>query len=96
MASLSSYRTPIKSIQRGSSSITFSATSRTVTITSVDTLKSVLIMTGKSTANSGGSPVQASRLFAGGTLTNSTTLTFKQGAATGMAIVFEWQVIEYY
>jgi len=96
MASLSSYRTPIKSIQRGSSSLSFGTASQTVTITSVDTSKSVLIMTGKSTPNSGGSPLTAKTLFTGGTLTNSTTLTFKQGAATGMAIVFEWQVIEYY
>lgn len=85
---------PIKSIQRGSTTTT--AASNTVTITSVDTAKSVVIatyMNGLASRFDGTWSISAS-----GVLTNSTTLTVHRGnASTGPSDppTLHWQVIEF-
>lgn len=84
--------TQIKSVQRGTSSITNGSSYTTVTISSVNTNKSLLVITGSlynsSSTNLGDYQVDA-------VLTNSTTITLTRTNATNGTTV-PWQVIEFY
>lgn len=81
---------PIKSIQRGTISITSSATG-TATITAVDTAKTELRMLGWS------APGTVSNDFAPRiTLTNTTTITATRYDSTASTTVVSWEVTEYY
>lgn len=93
MATLSSFGSSIKSIQRGTILITSPATSNTATITSVDTTKSELTILGG--YQSGTSP-SAGLPNAILTLTNSTTLTASIFAAQTPNNTIAYQVVEYY
>ena len=86
----------VKSVQRGSSSLadgTSAATSTTVTISSVNTAKSILIVNSTSSLY----PKSDNNYAIGvkGELTNGTTITFTKTDKRG-AINFAWQVIELY
>ena len=96
----------IKSIQRGSTSVTVASTA-TATITAVDTSKSFISASckngyGSGNISSGDTGAGVSAITAGATLTNSTTLTFTAGSyrayntsyATATPTVY-WEVIEY-
>lgn len=88
---------PIKSIQRGSVTATNGSTG-TVTVTAVDTAKSMLqtsVMSGRLDHTTSGTPFSGS---AGMTLTNTTTLTWYAPAQTGSSTVHSviyWQLVEY-
>lgn len=73
----------VKSVQRGTVT---TATSTTVTVTSVDTSKSLLALTGLTSA----SATNDGRIE----LTNSTTITATKGAS-GLT-TFAWQLVEFY
>ena len=80
----------IKSIQRGTIVITYSATSNTATISAVDTSKSVLINLGIDL------PVNANGYFHGRLeLTNSTTVTARGYAANTFPLTVGYEVVEY-
>jgi len=91
MASLSSYRSSIKSIQRGTSNW-----SRTITISAVNTAKSFVSWNGyEILGTASGTNDEYSRI----TLTNSTTLTVSAASGgTGGAYnrKYYWEVVEYY
>jgi hypothetical protein len=75
----------IKSIQTGTIYFpNFTLTSRTATITAVDTTKSFVVTTGSSGST-------ATYTF----LTNSTTVTATGGSSDVIGNTFSWQVIEY-
>lgn len=78
----------VKSIQRGSTSITLGSTSVDVSITGTDVSKSFLAFT--ITAPSGGNDSQ----LCTGELINSTTIRFARIGTTG-ALNIEWQVTEF-
>jgi len=75
----------LKSVQRGTMSVT-----TTSTITAVDTTKAVLFYLGQSTSGSPFDALQLSRI----TLTNATTITGTGGVGTNGTI--SWQVAEFY
>ena len=115
MANLSSFTSSggIKSIQRGSSSNTYQVTGGspsgsltwTVTITSVNTSKAMLIFsqTGSQGVNYTTGLILNNGQFARGTITNSTTLTFtlpspqlfNSNQDSYISSTVEWQVIEF-
>ena len=77
----------IKSIQRGV--ITLDGTSPdTVTITAVDTAKSILFVTVSGSTDFRSSPR--------GVLTNTTTITFDWILVSSVVSLVAWQVIEFY
>lgn len=89
---------PIKSIQRGSVTATNNSTG-TVTVTAVDTTKSVLtinVKNGYTAYNTWGDSCPTTGSM---TLTNSTTLTWVGGIGiaydSGVGSVIEWQLVEY-
>jgi hypothetical protein len=87
----------IKSIQRGTISVTDTNQSATVTITSVDTDKSVMNNNGWSTwLQSGAMETRDGYLR----LTNSTTITitryYSQASPNVIYIIMPWEVVEYY
>ena len=81
----------IKSVQRGSVTIDSSFTSASVTIPTIDPMKSVLMIT--FTADSGvddsGSSICSCRI------SSPTGLTFYRKSASGQQLLIKWQVIEY-
>lgn len=83
----------IKSIQRGSTTTTGS--SDTVTISSVDTTKSVVIATDRSGQSLNGSAGLSPS--ASGVLTDATTLTVHRGYVVNSVVnpTLDWQVIEF-
>jgi hypothetical protein len=86
----------IKSVQRGTTSVT---TTSTVTISSVDTSKSVVIATVKSGTNRYVTVDAWWACTASTALTNSTTITLTNGAystSTHGTSDVAWQVVEYY
>ena len=96
MASLSSYRSSIKSIQRGSSTVTIPGNSTAATITSVDTAKSKVSFLGYQFA---GLALASSdvRSHSSVLLTNSTTVTSSRSAnSDNVSNIVSWEVIEYY
>ena len=89
----------IKSIQRGVISITSTNQTATVTITSVDTDKSVVIYGGtKQLRQDGWSLSLSPDSYL--TLTNSTTVTvtryYSAGSPSVVTTELPWQVVEYY
>ena len=96
--------TPIKSIQRGTTSVTRNTSSTTATINAVTTGNT---MVNVSTANGFSAEYVATigagnAVMVGAVLTNTTTLTFTAGTgvsgytALGSAVaVCKWEVIEY-
>jgi hypothetical protein len=82
----------IKSIQRGVSGSVNAGSTEAITITSVDTSKSILMNLGVRVTNSG-SPEYGSQGYF--TLTNSTTITFTNGSH-GQPCAGSWQIVEYY
>lgn len=82
-------RGTIKSIQRGTISITAGNTSNTATITAVDTNKAQLISLGWAAANSTLEDYACRIVF-----TNATTITAIRGGGGGTAVV-GYQVIEW-
>ena len=78
----------VKTLQRGTKVL--AATSDTVTVTAVDTAKSLLLMNFECD-NVAVIPGDA---FVRGTLTNGTTLTFTKGTATGNSTI-SWQLVEF-
>lgn len=104
MSSLSQFAQSgrIKSIQRGLISIGTSSSSASITITSVDTSKSVLYNLGQSTA----ALINNAYYYYGGhaynadaylSLTNSSTITASR-TLTGVDVVqyISYQIVEYY
>lgn len=85
--------TPIKSIQRGTTVISNAGYSATATISAVNTSKSIVIFSGQSGPNAGGTDPTACLVRA--VLTNTTTITFTRGYPQG-DITSAWQIIEYY
>lgn len=101
------YGQRIKSIQRGSVSYATNATG-TITVTSVDTTKAIL-HTNCSPGYAGTNVVgllgishheETTSIFAGATLTNSTTIIWKSGPASSNKIAgngtMRWELVEYY
>jgi len=95
--------TPIKSIQRGSTAVTFNSTV-TATINSVDVTKSMVVVSTKNGWLSGhvnGAYSGTVSITAGVVLTNGTTLTFTAGdgyryQSQGNAqCATDWEVVEY-
>lgn len=90
-ATLFSTGSPIKSIQRGTLSLTSdvgATTSNTATISAVTTSKSVVIAHGSAFPNGSSADVQPIKIG----LTNSTTLTATHNGYGGTIL---WQVVEY-
>ena len=81
----------IKSMQTGTASMS-SASSTTVTITSVTTAKSFVVYLGSSTTSTATNAVDGQVVVA---LTNSTTLTFNRQTANNVAYC-GYAVVEYY
>lgn len=82
----------IKSIQRGVSGGVNAGSVESITITSVNTSKSILTNLGVGVTNSG-SPVYGAQGYF--TLANSTTIIFTNGAF-GQPNAGSWQLVEYY
>lgn len=89
---------PIKSIQRGSVTATRNSTG-TVTVSAVDTSKSVLHINVKSGHANYNTWADSEILIASMSLTNTTTLTWNSPTSTGSDSVInpiiEWQLVEY-
>ena len=80
----------IKSIQRGTATISASAASTTATVTAVDETKTMLVFGLSKT--SGDRPDED---FIRGRFTSTTELTFDRHAAAGAAVTIEWYVVEW-
>lgn len=84
----------IKSIQRGEFQLS-SPQSQSITISAIDTTKSILKFT-VSYPNSGQSSMQPQYSAFRGEITNSTTISFTRGVNTSAAyVVISWEVIEF-
>lgn len=81
----------IKSIQRGTIAMSSSEITKTATVNSVDTAKSVLNFLGSSCDTLNGGPG-----FIRLSLTNSTTVTADRGIHGSSAATASYEVIEYY
>jgi hypothetical protein len=81
----------IKSIQRGVTGSVVVSGSEAITISSVDTGKSILMNLGVATTNTG-TFYTAQGYFE---LTNSTTITFYNGGGSN-SCKGAWQIVEYY
>lgn len=81
----------IKSIQRGVTGSVAAGGTESITITSVDTSKSILMNLGTS-AETTGTYFSAQGYF---TLSNATTIVFTVGAQ-GVSCKGSWQIVEYY
>jgi hypothetical protein len=82
----------IKSIQRGVTGSVLAGAVESITITSVDTSKSILTNLGVRVTNTG-SPEWGSQGYF--TLANSTTIVFTMGSV-GQPNAGSWQLVEYY
>ena len=82
----------IKSIQRGVTGSVSAGSTESITITSVDTSKSILTNLGVRVTGSG-SPEWGSQGYF--TLSNSTTIVFTMGSV-GQPNAGSWQLVEYY
>ena len=82
----------IKSIQRGVSGLVNAGSVDSITISSVDTSKSILMNLGVRVTNSGSPEYGAQGYF---TLANSTTIVFTNGVV-GQQCAGSWQIVEYY
>jgi hypothetical protein len=82
----------IKSIQRGVSGSVAAGATESITITSVDTSKSILMNLGVRVTVTG-SPEWGSQGYF--TLANSTTIVFTNGVV-GQSCGGSWQLVEYY
>ena len=78
----------VKSVQRGKVSIPTSANFVTVTITAVDTTKTMCNFLGVSCVADVNALTRMS-------LTNSTTLTFTRSNSSGASGTISWEVMEY-
>lgn len=85
----------VKSMQRGTATITSNGTTTTATVSSVDTTKSVLRYLGNS-VSANDSAIQACVGFI--TLTNATTITFtRQNPLNSFQdLVVSWELAEYF
>lgn len=81
----------IKYVQRGSVTIDSNLTSASVTIPTIDPMKSVLMMS--FTASSGSNDFNSS--ICSCRISSPTKLTFYRQAALSQQLLIEWQVIEY-
>lgn len=81
----------IKSIQRGVTGSVVASGTESITISSVDTNKSILMNLGVATTGTG-TFYAAQGYFE---LTNSTTITFTNGAGSN-SVKGAWQLVEYY
>ena len=103
MSNFSQFTTQIKSIQRGVTSVTFtaSATSNTlnVAISAVDLTKSVISYGGQYTNAGTSSSSVASTVTSNATLTTTTNLKIEANAlvtSAGKTVFIPWEIIEYY
>lgn len=80
----------VRSIQRGTTSITVGNSSATQSITSVNINKAALYIT-----NDSNTAADSKDYMVRGTITDSTTLTFNR-VGTGAGITVTWRVLEYY
>ncbi len=80
----------IKSVQRGTATISASAASTTATVTAVDETKTILVF-GLSKAKGD----QPDEDFIRGHFTSTTELTFDRTGTTGAAVTIEWYVVEW-
>jgi len=92
--------TPVKSVQRGVTAPSISDVSTTVTISSVNTSKAIVLISVKGAPGDSTDPQLVFRhgMFTA-VLSSSTTLTFTRDAyftATSQSINIAWQVIEFY
>jgi len=94
MASLSSYRSSIKSIQRGA--LDCINDGQTATISSVNTAKATLHLVGTSTNDDQTDAFGRRAVYWRGTLTNATTVTFNVNLTGAKHTIVSWEVIEYY
>lgn len=85
---------PIKSIQRGSSQIAVGQSSLTVTVSSVNLSKSMLVMNSRPTTGGAGASMEYGTVS--GKIASSTSLSFSRASssATYTANV-EWELVEY-
>lgn len=83
----------VKSVQRGTCTMSSNESTKTVTISSVNLYKAVLILTGYAP-----SEYNANSRWAYGRIARSNSLSFKQtqGSAVTSSISIPWQVIEFY
>ena len=82
----------IKSIQRGTVSI---GTSTAVTITAVDTAKSVVLYGGNSAPNAPNNGGYEGSMYSKVVLTDATTVTASRTDSNGGTNILAWQVIEF-
>lgn len=91
---------PIKSIQRGTISFTVSDTSKTATISSVNTNKAEIRLLGMSNAytwsGNSGTQLPFGGISARIALTNATTVTATRGTALDSSLIVSYEVIEHY
>ena len=80
----------IKSIQRGTATISASAASTTASITAVDETKTILVFGLSKVTND-----DPSNDFVRGFFSSTTELTWERDAAAGTAITLEWYVVEW-
>lgn len=83
----------IKSIQRGTITLSGTSTSGAATISSVDTSKSVLTVLGSS-ASAAGTALQGA--FGRVTLTDATTITVNRTTNGSNDLIVSYQIVEYY
>ena len=93
--------TQVKSVQRGTVSLSGASTDTGVTISTVNTAKAVLIFNSRTAWTGAYSEVpdvgHILSNFATGVLTNATTLTFSHNSTTSWPnTIVTWQVIEFY
>ncbi len=80
----------LKTVQSGTAVIATSTTTKTVTITSIDTTKSFLVFSAR------GNSSEARKSWATGQITNGTTLTFQRNTASGgTSVEISWYVMEF-
>ena len=92
-AKVSSRMGSIKSIQRGTISLSSTVASAIATITAVDTAKALLTYLGtRAGAGSGNGGAEWAVTLA---LTNATTITAQRDGPNGIAIVVSYQVVEF-
>lgn len=77
----------IKTVQRGTASMTTTTLTDDVTITAVDLAKSFLVFSWRQTSTT----VQ----MISGVLDSTTNINFSRATNTSMTITIEWEVIEY-
>lgn len=89
----------VKSVQRGSAYTSTSSRYTTVSISSVNTSKSIVLITFSGELHSSRPPDYADWIYAAGMISaslSSSSITFKRGHDITSGPTIEWQVIEFY